>query len=59
MAAKHCTASRDGKMLLSCWVCLELRMELDLDRVWAGQGLKPHGRTRKGLRAGQAGGSRR
>jgi hypothetical protein len=57
MAAKHCTASRDGKMLLSCWVCSELRMELD--RVWAEQGLKPHGRTRKGLRAGQAGGSRR
>ena len=57
MAAKHCTASRDGKMLLSGWISPEPRMELD--RVWAEQGLKPHGRTRKGARAGQAGGSRR
>ena len=47
MAAKHCTASREGKVLLSCWISPELRMELD--RVWAEQGLKPHGRTQKGL----------
>ena len=47
MAAKHCIASREGKVLLSCWISPELRMELD--RVWAEQGLKPHGRTQKGL----------
>ncbi len=47
MAVKHCTASREGKVLLSCWISPELRMELD--RVWAEQGLKPHGRTQKGL----------
>lgn len=34
-------------MLLSCWITAELRMELD--RVWAAQGLRPHGRTQKGM----------
>jgi hypothetical protein len=47
MAARHCTASREGKVLLSCWISPELRMELD--RAWAEKGLKPHGRTQKGL----------
>jgi hypothetical protein len=47
MAAKRCTSSRDGKVLLSCWITPELRMELD--RVWAAKGLRPHGRTQKGM----------
>jgi hypothetical protein len=47
MAAKHCTASREGKVLLSCWIPEELRMELD--RVWASKGWRPHGRTQKGM----------
>ncbi len=47
MAAKHCTASWDGKTLLSCWISPELLLELD--RVWAEKGLKPHGRTQNGL----------
>ena len=34
-------------MLLSCWITPELRMELD--RVWAAKGLRPHGRTQKGM----------
>ena len=34
-------------MLLSCWISEDLRMELD--RVWAAQGLRPHGRTQKGM----------
>ncbi len=34
-------------MLLSCWITPELRMELD--RVWAAQGHRPHGRTQKGM----------
>lgn len=47
MAAKRCTSSREGKVLLSCWISEELRMELD--RVWASKGLRPHGRTQKGM----------
>ena len=29
MVAKRCSSSRDGKVLLSCWITEELRMELD------------------------------
>ncbi|KEF40730.1 MAG: hypothetical protein ER33_15430 [Cyanobium sp. CACIAM 14] len=47
MAAKRCTSSREGKVLLSCWIPAELRMELD--RLWAAKGLRPHGRTQKGM----------
>ena len=47
MVAKRCSSSRDGKVLLSCWITEELRMELD--RVWASKGLRPHGRTQKGM----------
>jgi hypothetical protein len=47
MAAKRCASSRDGKVLLSCWIPEELRMELD--RVWAAKGYRPHGRTQKGM----------
>jgi hypothetical protein len=47
MVAMHCTASQDGTTLLSCWYSPELRLELD--RVWAEKGLKPHGRTQNGL----------
>lgn len=47
MVANRCTSSRDCKVLLSCWISEELRMELD--RVWAARGLSPHGRTQKGM----------
>ncbi len=47
MAAKRCSSSREGKVLLSCWITEELRMELD--RVWAAKGYRPHGRTQKGM----------
>jgi hypothetical protein len=47
MAPKRCSSSRDGKVLLSCWITPELRLELD--RVWANQGLRPHGRTQRGM----------
>jgi hypothetical protein len=47
MAAKPCSSSREGKVLLSCWIQEELRMELD--RVWAARGLRPHGRSQKGM----------
>ncbi len=47
MVAKRCSSSREGKVLLSCWISEDLRMELD--RVWASQGLRPHGRTQKGM----------
>lgn len=47
MAAKRCSSSREGKVLLSCWIPEELRMELD--RVWASKGLRPHGRTQQGM----------
>ena len=33
--------------MLSCWISEELRQELD--RAWAEQGLRPHGRTQKGM----------
>ena len=45
--AKRCSSSREGKVLLSCWINEDLRMELD--RVWAAMGLRPHGRTQKGM----------
>jgi hypothetical protein len=44
---RHCTSSREGKVVLSCWITERLRQELD--RVWAEQGLRPHGRTQKGM----------
>lgn len=44
---RHCTSSRQGKVMLACWISEELRQELD--RVWAEQGLRPHGRTQKGM----------
>jgi hypothetical protein len=44
---RHCTSSREGKVVLSCWIPEGLRQELD--RVWAEQGLRPHGRTQKGM----------
>jgi hypothetical protein len=44
---RHCTSSREGKVMLSCWISEELRQELD--RAWAKQGLRPHGRTQKGM----------
>jgi hypothetical protein len=47
MAQRHCSSSRDGKVLLSCWITPELRMQLD--QVWADRGLRPHGRTQKGM----------
>jgi hypothetical protein len=47
MAARRCSSSRDGKLLLSCWITPELRMRLD--QVWAAKGLRPHGRTQKGM----------
>jgi hypothetical protein len=47
MAAKRCTSSREGKVLLSCWITPELRMELD--RIWAAKGHRPHGRTQRGM----------
>jgi hypothetical protein len=47
VAAKRCTSSRQGKVLLSCWIPQDLRMELD--RIWATKGLRPHGRTQKGM----------
>ncbi|MFM7734210.1 MAG: hypothetical protein ACKO6F_12285 [Cyanobium sp.] len=47
MPAKRCSSSREGKVLLSCWISQELRMELD--RVWAARGLRPQGRTQKGM----------
>ena len=44
---RHCTSSREDKVMLSCWISEELRQELD--RAWAEQGLRPHGRTQKGM----------
>ena len=44
---RRCTSSRDGKVMLSCWIPEDLREQLD--RVWADQGLRPHGRTQKGM----------
>jgi len=45
--ARRCSSSRDGKVMLSCWIPEDLREQLD--RVWADQGLRPHGRTQKGM----------
>ena len=47
MATRRCRSTREGKLLLSCWITPELRMRLD--RVWAAKGLRPHGRTQKGM----------
>lgn len=47
MAPQRCSSSREGKVLLSCWITPEQRMELD--RIWAAQGHRPHGRTQKGM----------
>jgi hypothetical protein len=44
---RHCTSSRTGKVMLSCWIPVELRQQLD--RVWAEKGLRPHGRTQQGM----------
>lgn len=33
--------------MLSCWIPEDLRMELD--RVWAAKGFRPHGRTQQGM----------
>ncbi len=44
---RHRTSSREGKVMLSCWISEELRQEFD--RAWAEQGLRPHGRTQKGM----------
>jgi hypothetical protein len=47
MAPQRCTSSRAGKVLLACWITPEQRMELD--RIWAAKGHRPHGRTQKGM----------
>lgn len=47
MTQRHCSSSREGKVLLSCWITPELRMQLD--QAWADRGLRPHGRTQKGM----------
>ena len=47
MAERRCTSSRDGKVMLSCWIPEALRDQLD--RAWADQGLRRHGRTQKGM----------
>ncbi len=47
MGTGRCSSSREGKVMLSCWIPLELRMELD--RIWAAKGLRPHGRTQQGM----------
>ena len=44
---RRCSASREGKVMLSCWISEELRLELD--RLWADRGLRPHGRTQRGM----------
>jgi hypothetical protein len=46
-AQQRCTSSRVGKVMLSCWISEDLRLKLD--RVWAEQGLRPHGRTQQGM----------
>jgi len=45
MAAKRCSYSSEGKLLIICWIPSDLRMELD--RVWAAKALWPHGRTQQ------------
>jgi hypothetical protein len=47
MAERRCTSSRDGKVMLSCWIPEALRDQLD--QAWADQGLRRHGRTQKGM----------
>ena len=42
-----CSSSRSGKVMLSCWIPEAQRLELD--RLWASQGLRPHGRTQQGM----------
>ena len=49
MAVRRCTSSREGKVMLSCWIPEDLRMELD--RIWAAKGLRHHGRTQQGMEA--------
>jgi len=44
---RHCTSSRTGKVMLSCWIPEDLRQQFD--RAWAEQGLRPHGRTQQGM----------
>ncbi|MFM7312033.1 MAG: hypothetical protein ACKO0M_02510, partial [Cyanobium sp.] len=45
--SKRCSSTREGKVMLSCWIDEDLRMRLD--RAWAAKGLRPHGRTQKGM----------
>lgn len=45
--AKRCSASREGKVLLSCWISPELRQELD--QLWIARGFRSHGRVQKGM----------
>jgi hypothetical protein len=44
---RTCSSSRSGKVMLSCWIPEAQRQELD--RLWASQGLRPHGRTQQGM----------
>ena len=44
---RTCSSSRTGKVMLSCWIPEAQRQELD--RLWASQGLRPHGRTQRGM----------
>lgn len=46
---RACGSSRSGKVMLSCWIPAAQRLELD--RLWASQGLRPHGRTQQGMEA--------
>jgi hypothetical protein len=46
---RACSSSRSGKVMLSCWIPAAQRLELD--RLWASQGLRPHGRTQQGMEA--------
>lgn len=47
MLARRCSSSGEGKALLSCRIAAELRLQLD--RAWAAWGLRPHGRSQKGM----------
>jgi hypothetical protein len=46
---RACSSSRSGKVMLSCWIPAAQRLELD--HLWASQGLRPHGRTQQGMEA--------
>lgn len=46
---RACSSSRSSKVMLSCWIPAAQRLELD--RLWASQGLRPHGRTQQGMEA--------